>query len=475
MKLHLSLALIAVLLLATRTALAEDTCEPRAHYIAAQLQSLREKLKIPAMGISIFCAGRPQIIEGYGNATADTPFRWGSITKSITGLAALELARSTDLTLDSPIRPVLGPGYFRNPWADQHPVRLGQLLALSAGLPDLTSAEWDDNEPLPLWQALARHEDERVSRWPPGLQHSYSNVPPGLTAATIERKSGMTFQTYLDQQVFQPLGMQDATLSPVPGLPGGFKADGTTEIPYWHMTFEAFGALNASTREMSRLLTALLNEGRLEGEQVLSADLVDEFFRPRATLGSKAGLQVGYGAGVYGWVRGGHLFHGHGGDADGYRSRYGLLLQAGRGYLLVINIDNPRALSALRRLIEDALIDDLPAPQSPPSTTVAKAELDALTGDYYRSSTRFNRGAWQTGKGAIVQVRRSEGLLIFEREGQETRLHPAGAGRFYRQGDPAITAVFVRDQAGSLYLQGELGNFVRTSPGPCPDFLPFCD
>ena len=110
---------------------------------------------------------------------------------------------------------------------------------------------------------------------------------------------------------------------------------------------------------------ALLNDGILEGRQVIPAALIARFFQPQGTLGSRAGLEVGYGAGVYGWVRHGQLFHGHGGDADGYRSRYGLLREHGRAYLLVINSDNPALLGRMRRALERALTTGLPAPDGP--------------------------------------------------------------------------------------------------------------
>lgn len=468
-------AALPLLSAAAESGAAVPGCENQAHQVAARLAEMRQKTGVPAMGLSILCDGQPLIIEGYGRANADTPFRWGSITKSVTALAALELTQTTDIRQESPIRPILGTGYYRNPWAATHPIRLRHLLALSAGLPDLTRAEWHDNEAHPLWQALKRHERERVVLWPPGLQHSYSNVPPGLTAAVIERVGGQPFETYVDQHVFQPLGMTSATLAPIAGLPGGYQADGQTEIPYWHVTFRSFGALNASTREMSRLLTALLNNGQLDGQQVFEPELISAFFQPAGTRGSSAGLEVGYGSGVYGWVHGGHLFHGHGGDADGYRSRYGLLKEEKRGYLLVLNVDNARLLTRMRRLLEDALTADLPSRSPAAQIPVTDVELDAFTGEYYPTSVRFQQDGWQSGELETVHVRRLGELLVFERSGATTRLYPAGQGRFFRDGDPAISVVFVRDDGASLYLQGELGNFARISPGPCPDFLPFCD
>lgn len=440
--------------------------------LAAELDEIRRQNQVPAMGLAIFDAGRPVLIAGYGNASADTPFRWGSITKSFTGLAALTLTRRTAVALETPIREVLGEGYYVNAWAAGHPVRLQDLLALSAGFADLSRAEWNDNEPLPLWSALERFETERRTQWPPGLQHSYSNVAPGLTAAVIERASGMPFESFVRLHLFEPLGMKAASLSPLADLPGGYKADGRSEIPYWHMTFAGFGALNASIREMSRFLSALLNDGRLEGERVLPVAQVETFFTPMATLGSEAGLAVGYGAGVYGWVRQGHLFHGHGGDADGYRSRYGLLRSHGRGYLLVINTDNPELTGRLRRRLETFLLADLP---DHPTPAEVEEDLTVYTGTYYPASARFGQAGWRQGDLEPADLRIEEAHLRFNRGRRSDVLISAGAGRFRRPGDPAVSVVITPDETGHLYLQGELGNFVRTSPGSCPEFLNACD
>ena len=160
-----------------------------------------------------------------------------------TALTALELADAGALNLNTPVREFIPEGVFSNRWADGHPLTIRQLLELSAGLPDLSREEWDNNSPTSRRGAESR---TRPLLWPPGLQHSYSNTPPGLTAAVIESSTGNPFEQACATRVLEPLGMKTAGLGPVAGLPGGFKADGTTPLPYWHMTFPAFGALNAS-------------------------------------------------------------------------------------------------------------------------------------------------------------------------------------------------------------------------------------
>jgi CubicO group peptidase (beta-lactamase class C family) len=440
--------------------------------LADSLDALRRDASVPAMGLVILDQGQPVIVRAFGSAEVDTPFRWGSITKSFTALAALQLAQQHDLPLTSEIRPILGPGYFRNSFAGSRPIRLIDLLTLSAGFGDLTGTEFSDNEPHDLWDALQKNTDRRSTLWPPGLQHSYTNVPPGLTSAVIEKTSGRTFEQYLQQQVFEPLGMAGASLAPIAGLPGGFRADGETEIPYWHMTFKGFGALNTSTREMSRFAETLLNNGRRDGVRVFSEGLVEQFFTPAASLGVDAGLEVSYAAGVYGRVRNGHLFWVHGGDADGYRAGYGLLRVHGRGYAVVFNTDNPQLLRRMVRLLESGLTEDL-APH-PPLLSVPEP-LEPYAGTYYPSSVRFASDRWSRGEASTATVRHSGDTLEFIRGSSRTTLIPLGAGRFIRPDDPAVTAVFVRDAAGSLYLQGELGNFVSLSEGPCPGFIAACE
>lgn len=372
------------------------------------------------------------------------------------------------LDLDTPVATLLPPRVFSNPWSEQSPLTTRHLLELTAGLPDLSSAEWNDNLPRSLAEALGSRT--RTLLWPPGLQHSYSNVPPGLTAGVIATVTGKPFARHLRDGVLVPLGMNDAGIEPLPGLPGGFKADGVTRLPYWHMTFTAFGALNASLAEMSRLLEMLLHQGQLDGEQIFTRESIATLFSSGTSLGARNGLEVGYGAGMYSWIRNGHQFWGHGGDADGYLSRYGLLPVSGRAYLLAINTDRPELLQRLRRRLEASLTADLDSPQPP--ATEHSTDLTQYAGSYYPSAARFSVDGWQAGQARRVSVIENGSTLEFKRGNRTVVLLPAGPGQFRRIDDPAITVVFARDRQGRLFLQGELGNYVNTTL--CPGFIPNC-
>jgi CubicO group peptidase (beta-lactamase class C family) len=387
----------------------------------------------------------------------------------------MRLVEQGKVALEDPASRFLPAGSFHNPWAASEPVRLLHLLELSAGFSDLSGVEFNLNKPLSLADALALNPSARTNHWPPGLQHSYTNVNPGLSAAVIERVSGEPFEEFVQAEVLRAMGMNAASFCPVPGLPGGFKADGTTGIPYWHMTFRAFGALNASLEEMSRFLTMLLNDGRLDGRTVFTSKTLAGLYRPRSGPAAAAGLDVGYGTGAYGWVSNGHVFYGHGGDADGYRSRYGLLPGNGRGYLIVINTDNPQLLRQLQKTIERSITADLASPDPEPALVQAQSTLRSYVGDYYPASARFGLERWQSGAAPHATVKLADQELIFSRNARRARLIPLGAGRFRRATDPVATVVFARDASGALYLQGELGNFVSLNSEQCPGFIPGCD
>ncbi|HEX7035098.1 MAG TPA: serine hydrolase domain-containing protein [Pseudomonadales bacterium] len=435
--------------------------------LAAELEAIQRENRVPVLILAILDEGRPALLHTstYGSGTGfrpSSPFRWGSISKTVTALALMEAARRHGIALSTPVPELLDPLPYRNPWGPTQPVRLAHLLELTAGFADLSADELNDNRPLPLARALSRGADRRVLLWPPGLQHSYSNVAPGISSAVVERLSGLPFEQAARRLVFEPLGMAPASFEPVAGLPGGFRANGRTPIPYWHMTFPAFGALNASPEAMTRLLEALLNRGRLDGRAALAPTVVERLFRMETSLAARHGLEVGYGAGVYGWLHGGHRFHGHGGDADGYRSRFGLLTGFGRGYLLGINVDHPSLLRRLQQRVEQALTEDLPDPELPPVARLPERQLARYAGRWYPSAARFGVGAWQQGHASRAEVRVRAGGLELRHRGRSTRLVPVDATRFRRPSDSAVTAVFA-EHDGRLYLQGELGNFVRES------------
>jgi CubicO group peptidase (beta-lactamase class C family) len=451
--------------------------------VVAEIRALQRERLIPAVGLVVVAPPAEPYIAAWGrtgdperpDAGVDTVFRLGSITKTFTALALAAAVADRGSSLESPLDSVVGPGSHENRFADR-PVRLRHLVEHTAGFTDLTAAEFDfaGARPPTLADALALDPRSRRVQWSPGTRSSYTNVGPGLSALAIEHLTGQTFEAFTTCTVLQPLGMPLASFFPVADMARGFKAGGTEEIPYWNMTFRAYGALNASVSEMGRFVATMLAGGVRDGTRVIPERSFAELRRPRTTLAADAGLGIGYGLGMYGWVSHGHVFWGHGGDADGFRSRYGLLPNAGRGYFVVINADDPRALARMQRLIEAWLVADLTPSSPPPRVNLDAAALGRWEGEYYPSSTRFRFDAWRAGRLSRARVTRVGKSLEFRKETQVTRLVPVSPHLFRREGDPVPTVAFMDVPIGGTgrpckHLQGELGNFVRVEAGSDED------
>jgi hypothetical protein len=175
-----------------------------------------------------------------------------------------------------------------------------------------------------------------------------------------------------------------------------------------------------------------------------------------------------YAAGFYPRIRQGFVWHNHGGDADGYRSRISILADTPRGYVANITSDNPSALRQIERAVEKYLTADLAQPAMASAANLSTATLATYTGKYYPATVRFGVSAWQAGQlpSAMVTLRNDQ--LWFSDGKKHTQLFAVNARHFRRATDPVATIAFVAD-GEQLYLQGELGNFVRLAP--CPTYL----
>lgn len=468
------IAIAAFLCTASSQLAAEERAANSWDSLAQEVGRVLAATNNPRAALIIVDHGSIAVSRDYGQQSApgvpdqtpvqgNTPFRLGSITKLFTALALLHASSATNTPLDTPLHDILDQKLWQNPWRQTHPVRLHQLAELSAGFADISGPEFASAEPLPPLKALAIDPDSHTTRWPPGLQHSYTNLAPAYSALAVEVLTGQSFAAYLQRYVLQPLGMPDATLQPLADLPGGFKADGVTPIPYWHTIYPAFGGLNATPNQFANLLLAMTsgNFGPTLNPAIARRG-VGELWQPTSTAAARAGLTLGYGAGIYATIRDEQLIYGHGGDADGYRSRFGVIGNSTRGYFLAINSDNPRLLRRLQALVEQQLIigTDKPVPPVERSSTPPHAALERFVGTYYKASRRFSLGRKQD-EGNAARIHRVGKRLQFKRGSTSTELLWLGGNRFRRNNDPVATLVFV-EANNALYLQGELGNWQRS-------------
>lgn len=167
------------------------------------------------MGVVLVAKGdRILLRQAYGMADVDrsqplevtSRLRLASVSKQFTAAAILRLQDEGKLSIDDPVCRWFNP--CPEGWAE---IRLSHLLSHTSGLPDLMDRPgWGLRRETPA--TLAELTAETVQyrpRFPPGTKADYNNAGFNLLAAVVERVSGLSYETWLQQNFFDPLDMTD--------------------------------------------------------------------------------------------------------------------------------------------------------------------------------------------------------------------------------------------------------------------------
>ena len=176
-------------------------------------------------------------VSGSRHVSGDTLFELGSITKTFTGLALAREIEHGRVRLDQPIQELLPPAVELP--VDARDVTLQHLVTHTSGFPRLPG-----NESLvPAFRLLLFGSDPYAGyteadlmaavrtvklEFNPGARSSYSNFGMTLLGALLSTRAGRSYETLIKQEVCQPLGMRDTTVTVenghIPRMAQGYRA-----------------------------------------------------------------------------------------------------------------------------------------------------------------------------------------------------------------------------------------------------------
>ncbi|HEY0409026.1 MAG TPA: serine hydrolase domain-containing protein, partial [Candidatus Dormibacteraeota bacterium] len=421
------------------------------------------------VGVADRATGRP--------VTAATPFRLGSVSKSLTALAAMRLVESGRLSLDARLRSVAPDVSFENPWEASHPVLVAQLLEHTAGFEMVRFNDDvdDSSRPRSLLEALAVNPATRQSRWPPGTRMSYSNEGYLAAGRVLETVTGRSFDEVLQDQVLGPLGMGTAAFRLTPQLRAtiarGYRSDGTA-WDYREDMMRPAANLLASADDMARYLRLWLGRGEVDGQRLLSTAGIDRI-EARRTL-PYAGPEQQYGLGSETEQYDGHVAHGHAGTADGFRASLRYFPREGVGWALALNADSDQARDDVEGELAGYLMRGAPAP--PRAATVLSGGVLAGLAGFYRDVTALDvlrapitailgGEDFEVRGGALWERAAGDGgVSSLVRSPPWQRLSPCEGGGFCRDGETISSLYFARGADGGRVLVTPAG-YLERGPG----------
>ena len=249
-----------------------------------------------------------------GHDPADVQYRIGSITKTMTAVVVLQLAREGRVALDDPASAVL-TDLVGNAYADRS---LRTLLAHSSGMQsEPVGSWWERSTGLSFAELMADNDGSR-GVFGVGERFHYSNLGFALLGEVAARLLGVTWWEAVQQRVLAPLGMTRTSY-----LPEGAAAQGRSVHPYDGTLVDEpatdtgamapAGQVWATATDLATY-AAFLGQGHPD---VLPVEELDRAYAPQA--GSpEDGLRSTHGLGFQVMAGGSGTLAGHTGSMPGF-------------------------------------------------------------------------------------------------------------------------------------------------------------
>ena len=270
------------------------------------------------MGSVLVASGEEILLnKGYGSANLEwnipnspaTKFRLGSVTKQFTAAAILLLEERGKLKTDDPVKKFMSDA----PTAWEK-ITIYHLLTHTSGIPNFTSfPDYPPQKPFAATpeKLVARFRDKPLD-FQPGEKWGYSNSGYILLGYVLEKASGQSYEKFLQENIFGPLGMKDSgydsnsaiILRRASGYGPG--KDGPMNAEFIHMSIPfSAGALYSTTEDLLRWQRGLF------GGKLLSAASLAKMTTP---------FKDDYACGVGVRTVNGRRVIDHGGGIEGFNT-----------------------------------------------------------------------------------------------------------------------------------------------------------
>jgi len=314
--------------------------QARAEDNASMAEALQPFVSSNAMAGAVLLVASPQKVfcheaVGYMDLAAKKPMKtdcmfWiASQSKPITAAALMILVDEGKVNVDDPVEKYLpefkGQMVIAEKDGDhillkkpKHPPLVRNVLSHTSGLPFSTNIEHPTLDLFPL-EIRVRSYAKVMLQTEPDAKYQYSNAGINTAGRIIEVVSGMSYEKFLDERIFKPLGMKDTTFWPneeqISRIAKSYKPvkDGLEECnisqlkyPLNDMTRQPMpaGGLFATAVDVCKFYTMLANNGMFEGKRIISEESVKMM-----TSDQTGDLKHNYGFGIGANER----FFGHGG------------------------------------------------------------------------------------------------------------------------------------------------------------------
>jgi CubicO group peptidase (beta-lactamase class C family) len=403
---------------------------------------IEQKMKVSNIpGMAVAVTDREKLLRvstyGFSDVGAQIPntpemlIEIGSIGKSFTTIALLQLREEGQLDLNEPVARYL-------PWfevqSEHEPITLHHLMSHTGGI--IMGADFPGD---PHYEVWALRETEATT--PPGTYFHYSNTGYKTLGVVLEDLLGQPYGDIIQARILDPLGM--TATEPIvtnetrkrlavgyegfyddrPPPPGRPLAPAT-----WLEHAEGAGSIASTPADMATYLRMLMNQGQGLGGRILSEESFELMTQP-VIEAKEEGKGSFYGYGLEIFRSDSHTYIGHGGGMVGYYAYILVDMDDGLGIVVLLNgpggrSDEEIAMFGLKLL--GAALHDQELPDVPPAD-LGKIENAAEYSGTYRAYPEHGR---KVGSEPLTLVAEEERLML-RYDDERVTLERRGPNSFY--------------------------------------------
>lgn len=282
--------------------------------------------------------------------SSETVYRIGSLTKQFTAAAVMTLVQQNKLSLDDRINQ-----YIENAPKGWRQITIKNLLQHTSGIASFTSSKYYiANSRLDFThdELLQTFINEEL-RFKPGTQWRYSNSGYYLLGLIIEKVSGVSYETYLEDSIFRPLSLNSTFYCDykklIPNRASGYTKENNewfNSVPISVRTAFAAGALCSNTKDLMTWSMAI-SSGKVMADQAYQKMISRGRFNNGKTFDYGFGLEI-LDFNDYKKIH-------HGGRISGFGSL--LSFYPGLDMHIVVLANSSRSLGNLERTLAEAIFE----------------------------------------------------------------------------------------------------------------------
>ena len=345
------------------------------------LNEYRTNKDIPSISGGVSLNGKIVWLEAVGladiennvPAKTNTVYRTASISKAITAVAIMQLVEQDKIKLDEDVRTYL-PYFPKKRWK----FTIRQLLNHTSGIRNYRYEEFNNTESFKSIKDAIRVVMDDSLQSEPGTKRQYTTLGYNLLAGIIEYVSGVSFEEYLNKNIFQPVEMTSTYLEYQPKIifnkarvyiKNNFRKIENAPLADLSIKF-AGGGMISTSEDLLKFAQKLMTY-KLVKSSTLDTMLIPTVLKNNDTINYGLGLNFGID-------QKGRKYFGHAGGWNGYTSELLIYPEKSLAAVYLTNIRDRNLENPAKSFVSIVLDNNFEKPK--------KSLADRLLGIYFENS-----------------------------------------------------------------------------------------